>query len=51
MNGRVYTLTHEAAGKPEIFGTRLYKTAPGLKVRALVNSEVKSLKAELYDCS
>ena len=51
LNGRVYTLTHEAAGKPEIFGTRLYKTAPGLKVRALVNSEVKSLKAELYDCS
>ncbi len=50
MNGKVYTLTHEEAGKPEIFGTRLYKTTPGLKVRALVHSQVKSLKAELYDC-
>ena len=50
LNGRVYTLTHEEAGKPEIFGTRLYKTTPGLKVRALVHSQVKSLKAELYDC-
>ena len=50
LNGKVYTLTHEEAGKPEIFGTRLYKTAPGLIVKALADSRIKTLKAELYDC-
>ena len=47
---RVYTLTHEETGKVERFGLRLYRTDPEIKVKALANSEVKSLKAELYDC-
>ena len=50
LNGRVYKLTHEQPGKVEVLGARLYKKTPGLKVRALVHSQVKSLKAELYDC-
>ena len=50
INGKVYNLTHEAPGKVEVFGTRLYKTNPDIKVRALVHSQVKSLKAELFDC-
>lgn len=50
LNGRTYKLTHEQPGKVEVLGARLYKKTPGLKVRALVHSQVKSLKAELYDC-
>ena len=50
INGKVYNLTHEAPGKVEVLGTRLYKTNPDIKVRALVHSQVKSLKAELFDC-
>ena len=50
INGKVYNLTHEVPGKVEVFGTRLYKTNPDIKVRALVHSQVKSLKAELFDC-
>ena len=50
INERVYKLTHEEPGKVEVFGARLYKTKPGVKVRALVHSQVKSLKVNLYDC-
>ena len=48
--GRTYQLTHETPGKAEVIGARLYKSSPGLVVKALVNSNVKSLKAQLYDC-
>ncbi|MBR1927921.1 MAG: hypothetical protein IJ840_09285 [Bacteroidales bacterium] len=50
MAGKTYVLTHEAPGKVEVIGTRLYKAEPGIKVRALVHSQVKSLKVDLYDC-
>ena len=50
MNGRVYTLTHEDTGKPEYFGTRLFKTNPGLEIKALAPARIKYLKAALYDC-
>ena len=50
LNKRVYTLKHDEPGKVEVLGTRLFKAGPGLKVKALVNSNVKSLKAVLYDC-
>ena len=48
--GRTYTLHHEKAGKPEIFGARLYKTNPHLTLKALSATNVKSLKLNLYDC-
>lgn len=48
---RTYTLTHGTSGKVEHFGTRLYRYDPGLSVKALGNSTVKSLKVRLYDCS
>lgn len=47
---RVYKLTHEQPGKVERIGLRLYKTDPAISVRALVNTEVKSLTASLYSC-
>ena len=49
--GRTYTLSHEEAGRPEIFGTRLYKTLPELTLKSLSATSVKSLKVRLYDCS
>ena len=48
--GRVYTLNHGEESKLERFGLRLYKTDPSLVVKALSASNVKSVKAELYDC-
>ncbi len=50
LDGRTYKLTHEQPGKVEVLGARLYKKTPGLKVKAIAHSKVKSLKAELYDC-
>lgn len=48
--GRVYTLTHGETGKVERFGLRLYKTDPTIEIKALAQSTVKSVKAQLYDC-
>ena len=48
--GRTYTLEHEEAGRPEIFGARLYKSNPELTLKALSATNVKSLKVCLYDC-
>ena len=48
--GRTYTLSHEEAGRPEIFGARLYKTTPEISLKALSPTNVKSLKVSLYDC-
>ena len=50
LNGRVYTLTHKDTGKIESFGARLFKTNPGLEIKALTPTRIKYLKAELYDC-
>lgn len=50
LNGRTYKLTHEQPGQEEVLGARLYKQTPGVKVKALVHSQVKSLKVDLYDC-
>ena len=50
LAGRTYKLTHAQPGKVEVFGARLYKKTPGVKVRALVHSQVKSLKVQLFDC-
>ena len=50
VGGRVYTLTHEEPGKVEVFGARLFKSNPGIKVKALADSRVKSLRSRLYDC-
>jgi len=47
--GRTYTLSHEEAGRPEIFGARLYKTTPEISLKALSPAKVKSLKLGLYD--
>ena len=47
--GRIYTLSHEEAGRPEIFGARLYKTTPEISLKALSPANVKSLKLDLYD--
>ena len=50
VGGRTYTLAHEGGNAPvERFGLRLYKTAPGICVKALADTRVKSLKAALYD--
>jgi len=48
--GRTYILKHEEAGKPEIFGARLYKSNPHITLKALSPTNVKSLKFNLYDC-
>ena len=50
LAGRTYKLTHAHPGKVEVFGARLYKKTPGVKVRALVHTQVKSLKVQLFDC-
>lgn len=47
--GRTYTLSHEEAGRPEIFGARLYNTTPEISLKALSPANVKSLKLDLYD--
>ena len=48
--GRTYTLTHPEAGKTERFGVRLFKTNPEIEVKALADSRINSVKAELFDC-
>ena len=50
LNKRVYTLTHNEPGKVEVLGARLFKASPDMKVSALADSRIKSLKAVLYDC-
>ena len=50
LNGRVYTLTHDEPGKAEVLGARLFKANPGIVVKALAASKIKSIKAELFDC-
>ena len=50
LGGRTYQLTHETPLKPEVIGARLYKMSPGVQVKALASSKVKSIKAVLYDC-
>lgn len=50
LNGRVYTLTHDGPGKVEVLGARLFKANPGIVVKALAASKIKSIKAELFDC-
>ena len=50
LNGRVYSLTHDEPGKVEVLGARLFKANPGIVVKALAASKIKSVKAELFDC-
>ena len=50
VGGRSYELSHEAPGKTEIIGARLFKASPGIEIQALEDSKVKSVRMNLYDC-
>ena len=45
--GRTYTL--EGSGRSEIFGLRLYKTAPTLSIRALSQAKLHRCRAAVWD--
>ncbi len=48
--GREYVLSGDRNGMPSVLGARLYKARPGIRVQALSDTEIRSVKAALYDC-
>ncbi len=48
--GKTYTFSHAEADTPERIGLRLYREDPEVSIKALEDSQIKSLQIHLYDC-